>query len=91
MDARKIVGTNLKRLRVAQNITQERLALEALIDRAYVGRIERGEENVTLDRLDALAAVLKVPIGALFEVPLKKAVAGLRAGRKPKDKMTKRR
>jgi len=84
MEARKILGLNLKRLRVEQGMTQERLALEAVIDRAYVGRIERGEENVTIDRIDALALVLKVPVSALLEAPARKTpVAGLRAGRKP--------
>jgi transcriptional regulator with XRE-family HTH domain len=88
MDARKIVGLNLKRIRVEQNITQERLALEAVIDRAYVGRVERGMENVTIDRLDALATVLKVPISALFEAVHRRApVDGLRAGRKPSRKV----
>ncbi|MBG1233489.1 helix-turn-helix domain-containing protein [Aestuariivirga litoralis] len=87
MNVRKIVGLNLKRIRVEQNITQERLALEAVIDRAYVGRIERGLENVTLDRLETLAGVLKVPVSALFEaVQRKTPVDGLRAGRKPMKK-----
>ena len=38
MDAREIVGWNLRRLRVEQGLSQERLALAASIDRAYVGR-----------------------------------------------------
>lgn len=66
MDARRQVGWNLRRLRVAKGMSQERLALEAGIDRAYVGRVERGSENVTLDRIEALAKTLGVEVSQLF-------------------------
>ncbi|PND27041.1 helix-turn-helix transcriptional regulator [Sinorhizobium sp. M4_45] len=69
MDARKIIGWNLRKLRVEKGLSQERLALEAHIDRAYVGRVERGKENVTVATLEALAQVLDVPVGALFVEP----------------------
>jgi len=86
MDTRKIVGWNLRRLRVAQNLSQEQLALEAMIDRAYVGRIERGIENVTLATLDSLIHVLDVPIVELFKEPKNPTLTPkLRAGRKPKQ------
>lgn len=86
MEAKTILGLNLRRLRVERGYSQERLALDAGIDRAYVGRIERGSENVTITRLEALATVLEVPIAALFEEPAdhgRKPLA-LRPGRKPK-------
>ncbi|UWU20929.1 helix-turn-helix transcriptional regulator [Rhizobium sp. CB3060] len=86
MDTRQIIGWNLRRLRVAKGISQERLALEASIDRAYVGRVERGEENVTVATLDALASVLSAKVAELFVEPAKNAkpTPPLRAGRKPK-------
>lgn len=63
-----------------------RLALEAGLDRSYVGRIERGSENITVSTLEALAVALGAPVGALFQevadgAPLPPP---LRAGRKPK-------
>ncbi|WFR97367.1 helix-turn-helix domain-containing protein [Rhizobium tumorigenes] len=86
MDVRTTIGSNLRRLRVAKGLSQERLALEAAIDRAYVGRVERAKENVTVATLESLAAVLAVPVAALFAeidetVPRSPP---LKAGRKPK-------
>lgn len=69
MNAREILGWNLRRLRVAKALSQERLALEAEIDRSYVGRVERGTENVTIARLEAFAAVLGVTVAELFSEP----------------------
>ena len=86
MDARKIVGWNLRRLRVEHGLSQERLALAAGIDRAYVGRVERGSENVTIATLELMAKALAAPIAALFIEPAKgaKKPATLRAGRRAK-------
>lgn len=88
MDARRQVGWNLRRLRVAKGMSQERLALEAGIDRAYVGRVERGSENVTLDRIEALAKTLGVEVSELFrevedDAPLPKPLPAGRKAREP--------
>jgi transcriptional regulator with XRE-family HTH domain len=48
MDWRRVVGGNVKRLRVAKGLTQEQLALEAEIDLTYAGGIERGTRNPSL-------------------------------------------
>jgi transcriptional regulator with XRE-family HTH domain len=66
MDTRKTIGWNIRRLRVAKGLSQEKLALEAGIDRSYVGRIERGTENVTVSALETLALILNVPVSELF-------------------------
>ncbi|RUW89167.1 helix-turn-helix transcriptional regulator [Mesorhizobium sp. M7A.F.Ca.US.010.02.1.1] len=87
MNVRKIIGWNLRKLRAEQGLSQERLALAAEIDRSYVGRIERGSENVTIDTLDALAIVLGVPAAALLVEPAKgeRQPMPLSSGRKPKQ------
>ncbi len=69
MRARQTIGWNLRRLRVERGLSQERLALAAEVDRAYVGRIERGSENVTITTLEALAGALTVPVSALLQEP----------------------
>lgn len=66
MDARRQVGWNLRRIRVAKGMSQKRFALEAGIDRAYVGRVERGSENVTLDRIETIAKTRGVAVSELF-------------------------
>lgn len=86
MDTRQIIGWNLRRLRVARELSQERLALQANIDRAYVGRVERGQENVTVNKLDAMAEVLGVKVAELFTDPGSNPIVppALKSGRKPK-------
>ncbi|AZV18143.1 MULTISPECIES: helix-turn-helix transcriptional regulator [unclassified Mesorhizobium] len=86
MNVRKIIGWNLRKLRVERGLSQERLALAAEIDRSYVGRVERGSENVTTDTLEALAKALAVPAAALLTEPPKGAhePPPLSSGRKPK-------
>ena len=86
MNTRRLIGWNLRALRVTRGLSQERLALDAGIDRSYVGRVERGSENVTVSALEALATVLDVPVRRLFDevddkAPLPK---GLPSGRRPK-------
>lgn len=85
MRGRELVGSNVRRLRVERNIPQERLAFDAGVDRSYVGGVERGEENPTVDILDKLAATLDVPIAELFVTPTGEIGKGLRRGRKPRD------
>jgi transcriptional regulator with XRE-family HTH domain len=67
MHGRELVGLNLRRLRVERKVSQERLAFESNVDRSYLGGLERGEENPTVDILDRLAAILSVPIAELFD------------------------
>ena len=83
MRGRELVGLNLRRIRVEREISQERLAFDSSVDRSYLGGLERGEENPTVDILDRLAATLAVPIGALFVPGEKNAMTGLKRGRKP--------
>ena len=75
MKARALVAWNLRRIRVKRGISQERLAYDAEVDRAYVGSLERQTENPTIDLLDRLAATLDTPLAEFFVVPAKGASA----------------
>ncbi|WP_415477359.1 helix-turn-helix domain-containing protein [Azorhizobium caulinodans] len=83
MNARERLAWNLRALRVAQGLSQERLAADAGIDRAYVGGIERQTENPTIDLLDRLATTLHVDLAALLALPAEGETppAPLRGGR----------
>ncbi|NQZ93252.1 MAG: helix-turn-helix transcriptional regulator [Moritella sp.] len=52
------VGLKIKQKRKEARISQDKLALLADIDRSYIGRIERGEVNITLEKLFEIADVL---------------------------------
>jgi len=69
MTLRATLAKNLRRLRSERGLSQEQLALEAEIDRGYVGHLERENYSASLDILEKLASALKVdPISLLVDV-----------------------
>lgn len=65
-DLAKRFGINLRNKRRGQGVSQDQLALQANIDRSYVGRIERGEVNITLEKAYQLAKVLECDVRELL-------------------------
>lgn len=61
------LGKAIKRIRLSKGISQERLALLAEVDRSYVGRVERGDNNVAVLTLAKLAHALGVSIAKLMQ------------------------
>jgi transcriptional regulator with XRE-family HTH domain len=57
---REILGHNMRLLRAARGLSQEGLAFECGLHRAYVSSVERAERNITLDNLEKIAKGLKV-------------------------------
>jgi transcriptional regulator with XRE-family HTH domain len=66
-DPKKLVGMRIRELRVAKGISQEALADEAGVHRTYMGSVERGERNISLDNIVRIARALKVAPGALLQ------------------------
>ena len=60
------IGKNLCRLRKASGMSQERLALDAEIDRTYVSQIERGIANPSILVLKKITDCLKVGLSDLM-------------------------
>lgn len=60
------IGKNVKRIREKKGITQEKLAFEANLNRAYIGYIERGERNPSTDTLAKLSKALRVSLKDLL-------------------------
>lgn len=67
-DPRVILGDTVRKLRLERGLSQERLAELADLHRNYVGGIERGERNVALLNIVALARALRVKPGRLLEL-----------------------
>lgn len=67
MKAQVVVARNLRRLRVAKELSQEALAVDAGIDRTYVSRLERGLENPSVAVLERLAYALDAEIVDFFD------------------------
>ena len=66
----KLVGTNVRKLRVQQGFTQERLAIRVSLSSDYVSRLELGKENPTVDVLHRISTALGVRIATLFDTEL---------------------
>lgn len=61
-------GQNVRRIRRAQELSQENLAELADLHRTYITGLERGHgRNPTIRAADKIARALKVPIATLFE------------------------
>ncbi|WP_180022925.1 helix-turn-helix domain-containing protein [Acinetobacter sp. YH16044] len=60
------IGHLIRNRRKGLKITQESLALQCGIDRSYMGRIERGEVNITVEKLYEIANTLEVDIRDLL-------------------------
>lgn len=59
---RKVFGKTVRSLRLKANLAQERLALEAGVNRGYLGGLERGQHTPTLDTIYRLLAPLGVTL-----------------------------
>jgi transcriptional regulator with XRE-family HTH domain len=62
-----LFGRRLRQLRLKRKVSQEKLAEMAELHRNYVGLMERGESNVSLLTLVALARALGVRPAKLIE------------------------
>ena len=60
------VGKKLNQIRTRKGLTQEELAHEAGLNRAYIGYIERGERNPSIFVMAKIADALQVKLFELF-------------------------
>jgi transcriptional regulator with XRE-family HTH domain len=63
---KEVVGHNIRRIRTQAGLSQEELAYRAKLHRTYISSIERGERNVSVENIFAIAEALKVPPGDLL-------------------------
>lgn len=61
------IAEKIKAIRKSKGITQEKLALKADLNRAYIGYIERGERKPSVDTLEKIAKELNVQLFELFK------------------------
>jgi transcriptional regulator with XRE-family HTH domain len=66
-DARITFANNLRRARLALGLSQEDLAEKAGLHRNYVGSVERGERNVSIDNMEKLAEAVGETIPKLLK------------------------
>jgi len=64
---REKLGKRIRELRKAKELTQEALGEKASLSYKFIGEIERGQVNPSLDSLSAIANALNVEIGDFFQ------------------------
>ena len=62
----ELIGKKIRELRLKQGFSQEELADSAGVARAYMGRVERGEQNISIQNLIKIALALKLEVGDLI-------------------------
>jgi len=60
------MGSRIRAIRESHGLSQEEMAMKAGLDRAYYGRVERGEANVASLNLLKIAETLSVEVGDFF-------------------------
>jgi transcriptional regulator with XRE-family HTH domain len=63
---RRVAAGNIRRVRNARAWSQETLAHEAGLHRTFIGHVERGETNLSIDNLQRLADALQVAASQLL-------------------------
>jgi ribosome-binding protein aMBF1 (putative translation factor) len=66
-NARRIFSQRLRQIRQNKGLSQEELADVAGLHRTYVGSVERGERNISIDNMERLAKALEVDITDLLK------------------------
>lgn len=64
---RKALGQRVRALRKAKGFSQEDFAFECELSRTYMGSVERGERNISIDNIAKIADALGLSLGEFFQ------------------------
>lgn len=78
-DIKILFGNRVRELRRQRGWSQEYFAQVINLDRSYMGGVERGERNVSLENIALIAAGLGVSLSVLFDFPTPGTTAALPA------------
>jgi len=67
MNLPESVGNRIRELRKAKGWTQEQLAEAAGLHYSYIGGVERGDRNISLETLEKIINAFKVPAVEIFK------------------------
>lgn len=60
------IGERIRELRTKKGFTQEKLAEETTLSYTYIGKVERGEKNITLESLVKIMKAIDITLGEFF-------------------------
>ncbi len=64
----KTIGTRIRNYRISLGLSQASVADISGCHPTYIGQVERGEKNATLESIAKIAAAINVPLSKLFEL-----------------------
>ena len=67
---RLVFARNIRLARIHDRLSQEGLAAEAGLDRAFVGTLERGQRNISIDNVELIANAIGIPAHELLDPDL---------------------
>lgn len=67
LKARQRFASNVREQRLAQGLSQEDLADLCGLHRTYIGSVERGERNISIDNMERIALALEVKLELLIK------------------------
>lgn len=70
----KKLGYKIKITRLDKKMTQETLAFETTLAAPYIGQVERGKSNISVNKLEMIANALDVEVKELFDFSLNSLV-----------------
>lgn len=62
----KVIGERIRHFRKEKGLSQEELADKANLHATYIGQLERGEKNATLESIEKVANALEISLEDLF-------------------------
>ena len=66
LSLRLVFARNVRLVRVAADMSQEALAGECDLDRTFIGSLERGERNISIDNVERVAKALRADVRDLL-------------------------
>lgn len=66
-DIAKIIGQRIRNYRAQKGLSQEKLAELAGCHPTYIGQLERGEKNATLESVEKIASAMDISLSELFD------------------------
>lgn len=66
-DIAKLIGQRIRNYRTQLGLSQEKLAELSRCHPTYIGQLERGEKNATLESIERVSSAINIPLSKLFE------------------------
>ncbi len=60
-------GKRVRKIRKEQDLSQEEFGFKTGLHRTYIGSVERGEQNVSLENIQKIAKAFKINLKELFD------------------------